>query len=640
MIIQPNWDCLVGVSKTQKKVVSSQHEGKIFDLLTTSPMSHIHLLDSFTIEQIRAGEVIERPSSVVKELVENAIDAGARTIRVSITGGGITEIVVQDDGEGMTTDDAQLAVQRHATSKLTKSDDLFALSTLGFRGEALASIAAVSHLEILTRVPDALEGVRVKVSGSVPAETVPAASPVGTTVTVRQLFFNTSPRRAFLKSPTSEGSHVEEMLLSLALSRPEARIIFTWDQRLVFDAVPQVTAVARAQAVLGKDWVRHLVVLPPPEEPGMGIEVSGVIAPPDRHRNTRTGQYFFVNRRSVKSQSLSYALSRGYGELLPSGRFPLGVIFLTAPLHTVDVNVHPTKREVKFQDERPILHELVLQVRKALDQSNLFKSMSLPPLPSSQALGSEVPIPDPRDYPMRQRPSSALSPPFVEPPLRIVPKPPPQAPVIPTPIAPATQPVLWRRPDGEEFRIVGQSHELFVLVEVEGELWVVDQHAAHERVMYEQVLRALQQRQGESQALLLPLVFDLPPAARAMFAEVQSDLTALGFAIHPFGGNTYQLQATPPYFRASDVPDLILELLQARAEGRSDNAVEAKREDLAARIACKVKSVKAGQTLSTETMKALVISLLASQSPFVCPHGRPTMVRLPVSQLAGQFDRR
>ena len=213
-------------------------------------MSRIHLLDALTIEQIRAGEVIERPSSVVKELVENAIDAGARTIRVSITGGGITEIVVQDDGEGMTPDDAQLAVQRHATSKLTKSDDLFALSTLGFRGEALASIAAISHLEIVTRVPEAVEGIRVTVSGSVPAETAPAASPVGTTVTVRQLFFNTPPRRAFLKSPTSEGSHIEEMLISLALSRPEVRIVFTWEQRVVFDAVPQTILVARAHAVL------------------------------------------------------------------------------------------------------------------------------------------------------------------------------------------------------------------------------------------------------------------------------------------------------------------------------------------------------------------------------------------------------
>ena len=600
-------------------------------------MSRIHLLDSQTIEQIRAGEVIERPASVVKELVENAIDAGARTIRVNIIGGGITEIVVQDDGEGMTPEDAQLSVQRHATSKVTKSDDLFALSTLGFRGEALASMAAVAHLEILTRIPEAIAGVKVKASGSTPVESAPAAAPIGTTVTVRQLFFNTPPRRAFLKSPTSEGSHIEEVLIGLALSRLDVRLIFTWDQRLVFDAAPQTTLLARVQSVLGKEWAQNLVILPLSEEPSTGIEVSGVIAPPDRHRNTRTGQYFFVNRRSVKSQPLSYALSRGYGELLPAGRFPLGVLFLSVPLHTVDVNVHPTKREVKFQDERAVLHELVVQVRKALDQSNLFKTATLPPVSlHAQTLSSDVPVPDPRDYPIRQKSTF----PQPEPALRIVPKPPPPAPVMPVPRAPTTQPVLWRRPDGEEFRIVGQSHELFILVEVEGELWVVDQHAAHERVMYEQVLATLHARQGESQSLLLPLTFDLPPAARAAFEEVQSDLTAIGFAIHPFGGNTYQLQAAPPYFRASDVPDLILELVQTRAEGRSENSVEAKIEDLAARIACKVKSVKAGQTLTSEAMKALVASLLASKSPFVCPHGRPTMVRLPVQQLAAQFDRR
>ena len=203
-----------------------------------------------------------------------------------------------------------------------------------------------------------------------------------------------------------------------------------------------------------------------------------------------------------------------------------------------------------------------------------------------------------------------------------------------------SQPVLWRRPDGTEFRIVGQSHELFVLVEVEGELWVVDQHAAHERVMYEQVLATLHSRQGESQALLLPFTFELPPAARAALEEVQEYLTKIGFDLRPFGGNTYHVQATPPYFRPADTPALIVELAQARAESRSDNSVEAKLEDLAARVACKVKSVKAGQTLSPEAMKALVTSLLACRSPFVCPHGRPTMVRLAVQQLAAQFDRR
>lgn len=607
-------------------------------------MGRIHLLDLQTIEQIRAGEVIERPASVVKELVENAIDAGARIISVRITGGGINEIVVQDDGDGMSPEDAQLAVQRHSTSKLTNSAELFALSTLGFRGEGLASIAAVTHLELLTRVPEAVAGVRVKVSGGAPADIVPAAAPPGTTVTVRHLFFNTPPRRAFLKSPTAEGSQIEEIMIGLALSRSETRFLFIWDQRVVFDALPQDNLAGRVRAVLGKDWAAGFIPLTNTDEPAeeSGISLTGLIGPPDRHRNTRTAQYFFVNKRLVKSQPLSFALSRGYGELLPAGRFPLGVVFLTIPLHTVDVNVHPTKREVKFQDERAVLHVLVHGVRRALDQANLFKTVSLPPAATtSVALSSDIPIPDPADYPLQRR-SDPTRP---EPPLRVAPKPPPPAPLARAPATPAavgatSQPILWRRPDGTEFRIVGQSHELFVLVEVEGELWVIDQHAAHERVMYEQVLATLHSRQGESQPLLLPLTFELPAAARAALEEVQEYLTTLGFDIRPFGGNTYHVQATPPYFRPTDTPELIVELAQARAESRSDNSVETKLEDLAARVACKVKSVKAGQTLTPEAMKALVTLLLACRSPFVCPHGRPTLVRLPVQQLAAQFDRR
>ncbi len=621
-------------------------------------MPRIHLLDPHTISQIRAGEVIERPASVVKELVENAIDAGARAISVRIAGGGINEIIVQDDGEGMSAEDAQLSVQRHATSKLTSSEDLFALSTLGFRGEGLASIAAVAQLELVTREPSAVEGVRVQATGDAPVELMPAAAPPGTTVTVRHLFFNTPPRRAFLKSPTAEGNQIEEILIGLALSRPEIRFVFTWDQRVVFDALPHESLAGRVKALLGKEWADGLIAVSTPQELALesGLSFSGLVGPPDRHRNTRAGQYFFVNKRLVKSQPLSFAFSRGYGELLPQGRFPLGVLFLTMPPHRVDVNVHPTKREVKFQDERSVLHVLVQSVRQSLSQANLFKTVAMPVMPSgraaatptattaiSRALSPDMPVPDPADLPVRRKVEPDVD--RSDTPLRLVPKPPPLTPVTASkkggaPFSAQAQPRLWRRPDGTEFRVVGQSHELFVLVEVEGELWVVDQHAAHERVMYEQALDTLQHRKGESQPLLLPLMFELTPAARAALEEVQEYLTALGFDIRPFGGSTYQVQATPPYFRPSDTPDLITELAQARAEGRAENSVEAKIEDLAARIACKVKSVKAGQMLTPDAMRALVKSLLECRSPFTCPHGRPTMVRLSVQHLAAQFDRR
>ena len=640
-------------------------------------MSRIHLLDPQTVEQIRAGEVIERPGSVVKELVENAIDAGAKTISVQIADGGIREIVVQDDGEGMSPEDALLAVQRHATSKIRKSSDLFALSTLGFRGEALASIAAISHLEIVSRVAGAVEGVRVTVAGSQPPESAPTAAAQGTMMSVRHLFFNTPPRKAFLKSPVAEGNYIEEVLIGLALSRADLRFIFQRDHKLIFDTLPQHDLRLQASAMLGKSWAASLLL----DTNGRldlnddSVQLLGLIGPPEHNKNTRTGQYFYVNGRQVKSQALSYALSRGYGELLPAKRFPICVLFLTVPPQEVDANVHPTKREVKFQDEPTVLRTVVQQVRRTLDRANLFKIVA-PPEPvvaetsglpldravpprrastrstlsgQSVALSDDIPIPDPTDYPMRRQSPRAAEQTSREPGLRMVSQPPEDNSRPPSLAAPgesaappteAQHATLSPRPDGQTFRVVGQSHELFVLVEVEGELWIVDQHAAHERVMYEHVLETLQAGQAESQSVLLPITFDLSASARTALDDMQTYLTGLGFDIRPFGGKTYQVQAAPPYFRPADIPDLITELTEARAEGRSDNSIEAKQQDLAARVACKVKSVKAGQLLSPEAMKALVTSLLACQSPFTCPHGRPTMVRMSVKQLEGQFDRR
>ncbi len=625
-------------------------------------MNRIRLLDSHTIEQLRAGEVIERPASIVKELVENAIDAGARSISVSITKGGIDEIVVQDDGSGLTPEDAPLAFQRHATSKIQSSNDLFLLTTLGFRGEALASIAAVTQVELLSRTADAIEGVRVRAGGSAPIETTPAGCPQGTTVTTRHLFFNTPPRRAFLKSPTAESHQVHEVLIALALSQPSIHFRFQSDGREVFHAPPQDDLALRARTVMGKEWAQEFLSLPSAEarlaEEGVGV--TGLISPPSRTRNTRTGQYFFVNERPVKSQPVSSALSRGYGELLPAGRFPLGILFLTVPTDQVDANVHPTKREVKFQAERELLQIVVQSVRKTLDRANLFKKIDLPASdrpgsnrpadsriegvshPESRALDSSVPIPDPADYPRPQRrrktvgsygSRSELG-------LRLLDKPLVQEAEAAPPSPTHSQTPLWQRPDGTEFRVVGQSHELFVLVEAEGELWIVDQHAAHERIIYEQVLDSLQHKHSATQPLLIPVTFELSPAACSALEELQDYLVQIGFDIQPFGGNTFQVQATPAYFRPADTPSLLSELAEARAEGHSDNSIEAKQEDLAARVACKVKSIKAGQTLTEEAMHALVKTLLDCTSPFTCPHGRPTMVRYSVRQLERQFDRR
>ena len=622
-------------------------------------MNRIRLLDRPTVEQIRAGEVIERPASIVKELVENALDAGAGSIRVAVVRGGIDEITVQDDGHGIAAADAAHAFRRHATSKIRSSDDLFALTTLGFRGEALASIAAVTHVELRSRTPEAVEGVRVRTEGGADVQVTPAGGPPGTTVTARHVFFNTPPRRAFLKSPAAESHQVHDALVGLALSHPDVHFRFRADGREVFNAPRHPDVEGRAKAVLGGDWTRDLIRLPDAQaslaEEGVGV--TGVVCPPDRHRNTRTGQYFFVNARLVKSAPLSFALARGYGELLPAGRFPMGVVLLTLPAGRVDVNVHPTKREVKFSHERHVLHAVVRTVRDSLDRALSFKEMPLsrsaapagPPARSgstdrteSVAVDATVSVPDPADYPRRGTPANGRRTSYAaraETRLRTV-----EQPAVHDAVAPFTpvggQAALWQRPDGAEFRVVGQSHDLFVVVEVEGEVWIVDQHAAHERILYEQVLDNLRTAPAAVQPLLVPLTFDLAPAAAGVLEDLQTFLERVGFDVRPFGGNSFQVQAAPAYVRPDDAPDLIRELADAAAEGRSDNSVEARQEDMAARIACKVKSIKAGQTLTQPAMHALVESLLACGSPFVCPHGRPTVVRLPVHQLEGQFDRR
>ena len=622
-------------------------------------MNRIRLLDRPTIEQIRAGEVIERPASIVKELVENALDAGAGSIRVAIVRGGIDEITVQDDGHGIASEDAEYAFRRHATSKIRSSGDLFALTTLGFRGEALASIAAVTHVELRSRTPEAVEGVRVRTEGGADVQVTPAGGPPGTTVTARHVFFNTPPRRAFLKSPAAESHQVHDALVGLALSHSDVHFRFRTDGREVFNAPRHPDLEGRARAVLGGDWTRGLIRLPAAHaslaEEGVGV--TGIVCPPDRHRNTRTGQYFFVNARLVKSAPLSFALARGYGELLPAGRFPMGVLLLTLPADRVDVNVHPTKREVKFSHERHVLHAVVRTVRDSLDRALSFKEMPLSRTApragptdrgapagraESVAVDASVPMPDPADYPRRGTPANGRRTSYTaraEAQLRTVAQ--PAVHDAPPPFTPVGgQAALWRRADGAEFRVVGQSHDLFVVVEVEGEVWIVDQHAAHERILYEQVLDSLRNTPAAVQPLLVPITFDLAPAAAGVLEDLQTFLERVGFDVRPFGGSSFQVQAAPAYVRPDDAPDLIRELADAAAEGRSDNSVEARQEDIAARIACKVKSIKAGQTLTQPAMHALVESLLACGSPFVCPHGRPTVVRLPVRQLEGQFDRR
>ena len=624
-------------------------------------MRTIRRLDQETIEEIRAGEVIERPASIVKELVENAIDAGAESIAVNIVKGGCDEIVVQDDGIGIHQEDAGLAFERHATSKIRESKDLYQLKSLGFRGEALASIAAVSHVHLVSKPQGELEGVSVRIRNGQEPILAPIGCREGTTVSVRNVFYNSAPRRTFLKSPTAESRHIHEFLIALSLSRPSVAFRFRSDGRDVF-SVPRVTGpdqlFLRSSAVLAKRWGKGLVRILKPEnaKSEKGVVILGVASSPETTRNTRTGQYFFVNGRYVKSLGMSYALGRGYGELLPARRFPLAALFVTIPPEFVDVNVHPTKHEVKFRDERDVFQQIVSRVRASLDQANLFKKIDISSLPNGTtvAVEREANGLQARAHGGSRETRSARgvreAGPAVEgrPNFRFSRSLSGDQYGLKEQLEKdgahrdldGAQPKLIVRSRKPLYRVVGQSHELFVLVETQGELWIVDQHAAHERVTYEQVLDDIRGNCRKVQRLLLPLTFELTPAQSNAFDDVKEYLALCGFSIEPFGGNSYQIQATPSYLRPQDSPDLITELLEASAAGSSDDPVAAREEDLAARIACKVKSIKAGQTLTIEHMEAMVDALLQCRSPFACPHGRPTMVRYALGDLEKLFERR
>lgn len=610
-------------------------------------MTTIRRLDQETIEEIRAGEVIERPASIVKELVENAIDAGAESIAVNIVKGGCDEIVVQDDGIGIHQQDAVLAFERHATSKIRETKDLYQLKSLGFRGEALASIAAVSYVHLVSKPQGELEGVSVRIRNGQEPISAPIGCREGTTVSVRNVFYNSAPRRTFLKSPTAESRHIHEFLIALSLSRPSVAFRFRSDGRDVF-SVPRVTGpdqlFLRSSAVLAKRWGKGLVRIlrPGNAKSEKGVVILGVTSSPEITRNTRTGQYFFVNGRYVKSLGMSYALGRGYGELLPARRFPLAALFVTIPPEFVDVNVHPTKREVKFRNERDVFQQMVSRVRASLDQANLFKKIDISSLRTGTTVAGSKETRSTRGVreagpAIEGRRSSTFSRSLSGDQYGLKEQLEKDDAHLDRDEA---QTKLIVRPRKPLYRVVGQSHELFVLVETRGELWIIDQHAAHERVTYEQVLDDIRGNCRKVQRLLLPLTFELTPSQSNAFDEVKEYLALCGFSIEPFGGNSYQIQATPSYFRPQDSPDLITELLEAFAAGSSDDPVAAREEDLAARIACKVKSIKAGQTLTIDHMEAMVDALLQCRSPFACPHGRPTMVRYALGDLEKLFERR
>jgi len=568
----------------------------------------IKLLSPDIASKIAAGEVVERPASVVKELIENSLDAGARQVSVEVAGGGLRLIRVVDDGAGIPAGELELAFRRHATSKIESLDDLGALGTLGFRGEALPSIAAVADVTLVSRGGESGAGAYVHLRGGEVVEAGQRASPPGTTVSVRHLFAEFPARLKFLKSARTELAHITEVVGHYALAFPEVRFTLVSDGRTSFRSPGSGRLGDALIAVYGREMAEAMLLIRGEVGDG-GIVVAGAISPPSLSRSRRSRLSLFVNRRWIRSRALAYAVEGAYSGMLVKGRHPVASIFLIVPPAEVDVNVHPTKREVRFRNEGEVFAALQRAVRRALTQEA--------PVVSLRGLSVEGAVAPAASPPLavltgagegRHTRMEAVS--RVEPAQRLASELPP-------------------------LRVMGQMGATYIVAEGPDGMYLIDQHTAHERVLYERYLKEQEGGTLEVQGLLEPRVVTLSAGRREMFQERVDDLAELGFALEPFGEGSWLLRGVPTILRGEDPLAAFLEVVDSLEEQGGGGI----RERVAVSLACH-SAVKAGQTLSHDEMRELVRQLEATSSPRSCPHGRPVVLHLSLEQVEREFGRR
>jgi len=587
----------------------------------------IRLLSSEVSSQIAAGEVVERPASVVKELTENALDAGAKNIFISIADAGRTLIEVADDGHGIAANELELAAARHATSKLIQSDDLFHIQTLGFRGEALASIGSVSNMTITSRIASAKEGARLKVDGGISGKVEKVGAPVGTVLRVENLFYNVPARLKFLKTDVTERRAIDALVTRYALAYPNARFKVTDGNQVTLQTAGDGDRRSILAALYGVDVAKQMLEV---MDAGEGLSLTGFISPTSLTRSNRKEITFFVNGRWVQEFSLTTALLQAYHTLLMVGRYPLTALFLDIAPEDVDVNVHPTKAEVRFKSQDKIFSFVQRAARKALLAYTPVASVSpqlwggsRPASTEGREVGIDWSIGHDEDYQSKVESQKSEvngdSSTFDLRPLTTNPQPPTFNAV----------PLL---------RLIGQIGSTYIVAEGPDGLYLVDQHAAHERVLFEKLMAQHDKKSIPSQALLSPEVVTLPPqSAKALTAQLPF-LNHFGFEVEEFGTNTFQVRAMPVLFSGGDPSSALRALVEDFEEDETplQTEIEAK---LAARV-CKRLAVKGGQTLTTEEQRALLNDLEACNSPRTCPHGRPTMIHLSVDALERQFGRK
>jgi DNA mismatch repair protein MutL len=574
--------------------------------------------------KIAAGEVVERPASVVKELVENSIDAGAHEVRVEVREGGQRLIQIADDGCGIPAKEVPLAFARHATSKLVDVSDLERIETLGFRGEALASIAAVSQVTVLTRPREQQVGQYLRVEGRRVERQEGRGCPAGTVITVEHLFRNVPARLKFLRQPRTEAGHIHDVVTHYALAYPEIRFSLTNDGRQTFRSTGSGSLFDVMIAVHGLEVAEQMLEVARIEaEPGRPV-AWGYASSPALHRANRRHITLFVNRRWIQDNALSHAVAQAYHGLLPVGRHPLAVILLEIDPGELDVNVHPTKREIKFRNAQQAFGAVQRAVRHTLIERSPVPAMGHPPrtwpLPDRpgsmwdqerrQALlsaGQRAGAPDQMALPGEAGDTDELQ-----------------------PVGPVRLPLL---------RVVGQVGQTYIVAEGPQAMYLIDQHAAHERVLYEKMIAEHTEQSVTSQSLLEPVALNLDPLLEGVLEEHVATFNQIGFGLEPFGPTGYLLRAVPSILAGtSDVRAAMIDILEMLQQG--DDPLAARVEERLAATVCKRAAVKAGQTLSQEEMQQLVRRLEQCESPRTCPHGRPTVLHFTVEQLEKEFGRR
>ena len=568
----------------------------------------IHVLPPEVASQIAAGEVVERPASAVKELVENALDAGARTVMVSLADAGRTLIEVADDGAGIPADELALAVERHATSKLVRADDLFRIATLGFRGEALASIGSVSRLTLTSRQASAPAGARLRVEGGRLGRVEPVGAPVGTVVRVEELFYNVPARLKFLKQDVTERRLIDALLTRYALAYPQVRFLLSEGGTPSLQTAGDGDRRAILASLYGVETARQMLDLSASED---GFRLVGFTSPVALTRSNRREMTIFINGRWVQDTPLTAAILQAYHTLLMVGRYPLAVLFLELPPEQVDVNVHPAKAEVRFREPEKVFSFVQRSLRKTLLAYTPVSAGTGPSLwgRSGEARPAAGPQVDAGWFLDHADPPSA----------------PPAAPQAPLTLLPI-------------LRLVGQIGATYLVAEGPDGLYLIDQHAAHERVLFEKLMADREGKRLESQALLAPAVVHLPSASARLLDGQLPLLQHFGFDVEPFGPDSFQVRAMPALFGDADPAAALRALVEDFEEDEAPL-----RDELEARVAgrvCKRMAVKAGQTLTPEEQRALLSDLEACASPRTCPHGRPTMIHLSVDTLERQFGRK